>query len=142
MVTPLTPSGMDNRRLDQLIRELGCKIDGAQGQWRFEAFEITMFCVTDELHDRMRVIAPILPVADLENGMLEECMEANFDRALDARYCTSEGTIWGAFIHPLRSLSDGLFRSAVRQVAELTRNFGGSFSSGQLEFRGLDDTPE
>ena len=101
-----------------------------------------MFCVTDELHDRMRVMAPILPVADLENGMLEMCMEANFDRALDARYCTSDGTVWGAYIHPLRCLTDAQFQSAVRQVAEVTRNFGSTFSSSQLEFRGLDEDEE
>ena len=62
---------MGNRHLDQLIRKLDCMIDGAQQQWRFNPFEINTFRVTDEPHDRMRVMAPTLPVADLENGLLE-----------------------------------------------------------------------
>lgn len=140
MVTPLSPRGMDNRQLDQLIRSLGQDVEGELGHWRFNVREIAMFCITDEAHDRMRVMAPILPVADLQPGLLETCMEANFDRALDARYCTSNETLWGAFIHPLECLTEALFESAVRQVAEVTRTFGDSFSSGELFF--IDRTEE
>ena len=90
--------GMNNRRLKKLIEEVGTSISGETGAWRFHVDEIVMFCITDESHDRMRVIAPIANAEELDSELLAECLAANFDRALDARYCIHDGTLWGAFI--------------------------------------------
>ena len=127
---------MDNRQLDQLIRSHGQNVEGELGYWQFAAYEVGMICVTDESHNRMRVITPIADAEKLPLEVLEACMIANFDRALDARYCVNQGTIWGAFIHPLRELTDDQFISALQQVAGVATNFGDSYSSGDLVFGG------
>ena len=104
---------MSNERLEYLIHQMADSVDGEVGAWRFEIEGVLMFCISDEFHDRMRVISPVANVDNLTQDVLRACLEANFDRALDARYCIHEGTLWGAFIHPLRALDDKLFRSAV-----------------------------
>ncbi len=134
MILPLQPSGMNNSRLDRLIRELGGEVDGEPGYWRFSAMGTTLLCVTDESHDRMRIMTPVAEIKDISEEELRSCMEANFDRALDARYCIKGDTLWGAFIHPLNSLREEQFHSAVRQVCEVARNFGTTYSSGELIF--------
>lgn len=136
MIMASEASGMNNRRLETLIREISDEIEGNPGFWQFNAFGQRLICVTDESHDRLRVMVPIVDESDLTSDQLSQCMAANFDRALDARYCISDGTLWGAFIHPLGCLNPAHFRSGCQQVAELAKNFGTSFSSGVLRFGG------
>lgn len=81
-------------------------------------------------------MTPIEAVAEINSEQLYACMAANFDRALDARYCIDEDYLWSAFIHPLSDLSPELFASAVSQVAGAKENFGGDYSSGALYFAG------
>lgn len=63
-------------------------------------------------------------------------LEANFHSALDARYATSDGVLYAAFIHPLSPLTEAEVRSAVAQVASLVRSFGTTYSSGELAYGG------
>ena len=44
--------------------------------------------------------------------------------------------LWSAFIHPLQQLGSAQFRDAVEQVVTLAKNYGTSFSSGNLAFGG------
>ena len=136
MIFALGSSGMDNAGLQELIEKFGTDIQGEPGFWHFEAHGVQMVCITDESHNRMRLMAPIVQLSEVDAQQLVTCMEANFDRALDARYCLQDGTLWGAFIHPLDPLSADLFESAVRQVAAVCQNFGDSYSSGELVFQG------
>ncbi|NJL83304.1 MAG: hypothetical protein HC890_10765, partial [Chloroflexaceae bacterium] len=53
---------------------------------------------------------------------------------LDARYAVSNGVVFAAFVHPLSTLDERDFLSALRQVSQLVRNFGTSYSSGALSF--------
>ena len=79
----------------------------------------------------------IVAEADLADAEeMARCLHANFDRALDARYCLKEGKLWSAFIHPLGSLDEELFLSAVQQVATLADNDGTTYSGGDLVFGG------
>lgn len=125
---------MNNTRLEQIIQSIGEDVQGELGYWQFLLGDIRLLCVTDEAHDRMRVMAPIAPIEEVPASTLLKCMSANFDRALDARYCVSNDMLWGAFIHPLGSLTTALFHSACHQVAEVSRTFGTTFSSGGLSF--------
>ncbi len=136
MIMASEASGMNNRRLETLIREIGDSVEGKLGFWQFNAYGQRLICVTDESHDRLRVMVPIVEESELDSEQLATCMAANFDRALDARYCFSDGTLWGAFIHPLGCLTSAHFRSGCQQVAELAKNFGTSYSSGVLRFGG------
>ena len=134
MVSETSLFGMTNKRVDNVIRALGDNVDGVFGAWRFQLDSVLMYCITDEKHNRLRVISPIANVDELPSEVLRECLADNFDRTLDARYCIHDETVWGAFIHPLDSLCEEYFQSALVQVAHLAKNFGGSFSSGKLVF--------
>jgi hypothetical protein len=136
MIAPLNPTQMNNARLESLFREMATDVEGEPGYWTFTVVGVSLICLTDDHHDRMRIISPVSAVGELAPGELENCMEANFDRALDARYCVSRETLWSAFIHPLGDLSEELLRSGVKQVVDLARNFGTSYSSGALVFGG------
>lgn len=106
-------------------------------------FELTfagvrMACISDPRFGRMRIIAPIVALAEVTATQHARILEANFHSALDARYATSQGVLYAAFIHPLPPLSEGEVRSAVRQVASLVLTFGSTYSSGELVYQGSE----
>ena len=127
---------MNNKKLGELIDKISSQVDGQPGFWRFIYNGHELMCITDERADRMRIMTPVEAVAEMKGDQLYACMAANFDRALDARYCIDEDYLWSAFIHPLGSLSPELFASAVEQVVGAKVNFGGDYSSGALYFGG------
>jgi len=86
----------------------------------------------------MRIIVPIVKSDDLDRAQLYRTMQANFDSALDARYCVAKGVLWSAFIHPLGALTDREFVSGLGQAVNLVATFGSSYSSGALMFKGGD----
>jgi len=130
----LQAQDMDNQQLYRIISALTDQIDGQEGNWRF-AIDSTLFiCLTDELHNRMRIISPIVEMADVSPEQLERCMEANFHSALDIRYAISDGAIWAAYIHPLRELSNEQVLSAISQVYSGVKTFGTHYSGGALSF--------
>ena len=90
--------------------------------------------LTDESHNRMRVIAPAAEVKQIDPEVLMKMMEANFVAALDARYAVFKGIVWAAFIHPLDSLSERDLISGLKQVTALVKNTGTTFSSSKLHF--------
>ncbi|MEM8952915.1 MAG: hypothetical protein AAGD22_02075 [Verrucomicrobiota bacterium] len=129
---------MTNSRLEELIREIDVDAEGEPGLWEFRVADLTVVCITDESADRMRVMSPVAPLTEITEEELAECMMANYDRALDARYCVNDAVVWSAFIHPLGDLSDELFLSGVLQVVNLRLNFGTTYASSGLQFGGDD----
>ena len=134
MIMSADNGSMNNRRLDALIREIGTEVDGQFGFWRFDVHGKHLVCITDESLDRIRIMTQITERGQLSSELIYACMEANYECALDARYCIDDDILWGAFMHPLRSLQEKQFRSACKQVAEIASNFGTTFSSGELRF--------
>jgi len=129
-------SVMNNHRLDTLIREHGNVDEGQLGYWRFEYQDRSLLVMSDEKHNRMRIITPVAEVNDLGEQIWLLALTANFDRALDARYAINGDYLWSAYIHPLQELTDDQFLDGLRQVVTLADNFGTSFSSGDLMFGG------
>ena len=129
-------SVMNNHRLDTLIREHGNVDEGQLGHWRFEYQHRSLLVLSDEMHNRMRIITPVAEVNDLGEQICLMALTANFDRALDARYAINGDYLWSAYIHPLQELTDDQFLDGLRQVVTLADNFGTSFSSGDLMFGG------
>jgi len=84
----------------------------------------------------MRLMSPIASADQITSAQLLSLLQANFDRTLDGRYAIGQGVVMSAFLHPLASLTDGELRAAIRQVAALADNFGGTLSSGDLQFTG------
>lgn len=104
--------------------------------WQFAHQGVPMACLTDPSFDRMRFIAPIKEMSKIDDETKDAVLEANFHTALDARYGSSNGLLFAAFIHPLSSLEATLAVSALDQVASLVQTFGSHYSGGTLELMG------
>jgi len=131
-------SEMNNARLDEIIRRLDENTEGEAGSWRFSVADLSVMVITDENHDRMRIIIPIIEIAELQPEVVHRLMQANFDSTLDARYAFARGVLWSAYIHPLASLTDHEFLTGLGQTVNLVTNFGSSYSSGLLIYGGGD----
>ncbi|MEL6528754.1 MAG: hypothetical protein AAFQ27_02270, partial [Pseudomonadota bacterium] len=124
--------------MNEVITALDAEAERSGNNWQFTIEERMMIAVTDTNAGRMRVITPIAPVDALPEEALMRLMQANFDTALDARYAVGQGLVWGAFIHPLESLTTRDFASGVLQTHTLAETFGTTFSSGALNYGGGD----
>ncbi len=131
----LAQSRMTTAKLGRLLKTLATDLRGTNGRWDFRFQGVPMIALTDERVDRIRVISFIVEGADLDRERLLLLLRANFDRTLDARYALFRGFLVAAFMHPLRSLKADPFESALKQVGNLVRNYGGTYSSGALRFR-------
>ncbi len=127
---------MDNGKLQTLIESLSQDIEGEPGYWSFTLASRQVVVITDEAADRMRIMTPVVEDSQLPAEQARTLLEANFDRALDARYAVSRGYVWSAFIHPLSALSEKEFVDGVRQVVTLAENYGTSYTSTDLVFQG------
>ena len=123
---------MTQQRMEAIIAGAGSDFGGSPGAVEFRIDGVPMACVSDLTHDRMRLIAPIVEESRLTPQQRSLMLIANFHTALDARYATSRGVVYAAFLHPLSPLTEEELLSALRQVAALARNFGTSYSSGEL----------
>ncbi len=125
---------MDREALDRIVREEGKEVQQEEGVWQFRYQGVPMLCVMDAEADRMRFVSPIMPQRDMTPEQLLNIMDANFHTALDARYATSRGILFAAFVHPLSTLAPRDVRSAISQVAHLVITFGTTYSSGVFAF--------
>jgi len=127
---------MNNGRLQTLIEGFSQEVEGQPGTWSLMAGSRQVMVLTDENADRMRIMTPIIEDGELAVEEALTLLEANFDRALDARYAVARGYVWAVFIHPLRPLTDSQFVDGVNQVVTLADNYGSSYSSTELVFQG------
>ena len=130
---------MNNDKLNSIFHSLSDNFQGQNGHWKFIINELIFICLTDQLHNRMRIISPVVKMDEVTDAQLLKSMEANFHSTLDVRYAVSDGVLWAAFIHPLGELTNEQVNSAVRQVYSSVRSFGTSYSSGTLSFRTRDE---
>jgi hypothetical protein len=134
MIAEQASDGMCNSRLQRLIEQLGTIVEGRLGFWRFEFHGRELLTVTDESHNRMRIMTPVVSAEDLSQDDLKMILTANFGRALDAKYALSQGVLWSVYMHPLRELSEDQFSDAARQVCNLANNYGSSYTSSNIVF--------
>ena len=139
---PAPGSPMTLERLDAVIRRVDADAQGLGGLWRFTVEGAVVTVVTDASADRMRILIPVRPVDGLRPQDLYRMMQANFDTALDARYAIAQEILWSTFIHPLSPLDERQFLAGLGQAVNLARNFGTSYASGLLTFRGGDTGAE
>jgi hypothetical protein len=118
------------RLLDSYLTDL----EGQDGFWRGMREDVQLFVVSDESHDRMRIMAPVGELKDLEPGVLQQLLEANYDRALDAKYAMRGKEIWSVSVHPLATLAPDDFASFLDQVVRLVNNTGSTYASSDLVF--------
>ncbi|MBX2855030.1 MAG: hypothetical protein KTR21_08580 [Rhodobacteraceae bacterium] len=135
---PALEGSMTLERLGELIQRIDENASSNGRAWEFTVAETTVLLVTDPVHNRMRLMAPIKPSVDLTPDELMRIAQANFDTALDARYAVARNILWATFIHPLSELHDRQFLGAVGQTVNAARSFGTAYSSGALAFGGGD----
>jgi len=124
----------DFAALERFIREYTDEVEGGDGRWAFEIEGIAVMVMADQAADRMRIMTPVARVADFEEGEYQRLLEANYDRALDARYAINAGLLWSAFIHPMSSLSHEQFDDGLVQTVRLSANFGTTYASSDMVF--------
>lgn len=127
---------MTNARLEALIREASKTVEGQLGYWHFKIEGRDLLVITDEAHNRMRIMSPVASQDGLTIEEMTRLLEANFASALDAKYALRDGTLWSVFTHPLAELSDMQFLDCLAQVSNLARNYGSSYASSNLTFGG------
>lgn len=130
----LSAQSMDNEQLGKIFHLMADTVIGQAGMWQLLVIETPMVCITDQVANRMRIVAPIKKVEELKEGELMESMEANFHTALDVKYAISEGLIWSVFIHPLKELSNNQVVDAITQVRSAALTFGKDYTSTDLVF--------
>lgn len=129
---------MTAERLGELIRQIDASASAQGNGYRFQVADRDMMTVYDETANRMRIISPIIPADGLPPELLMRMLQANFDAVLDVRYAIGNGNVWSTFVHPLSTLTDQDFLSAIAQTAVAAETFGTTFSSGVFVFGGGD----
>jgi len=125
---------MDNKKLEKILSKHTDKLEGNPGYWQFKYFQLYLIVVTDETHNRMRIITPIAKVEELDSTLMAQALKANFHSVLDAKYAIADDILWSAFLHPLKELTEEQIESAIKQVYSASVTFGTSFSGGDLVF--------
>lgn len=125
---------MSEKKMQSFVGEITEVIHAEKGYMYFKYQGLKVVLLSDEEHNRMRIISPITAYSKLAPKIKDHLMHSNFHKALDARYAVSEDTLYAAFIHPLSTLTQEDLESAMKQVANLTSSFGKTYSSGQLDF--------
>lgn len=125
---------MNNTRLDKILRFIADQIEGPKGNWHFVVQDIQFICLTDELHNRMRIISPIIEHKDMSKDDYYRCMKANFHSAIDVKYAVSGKVLWAVFMHPLKELTTPQVEDAIQQVFTAVKTYGTSYSSLNLYF--------
>ena len=133
---------MNNVKMEKILYRVSEEVErmpgseGAPGRWQVAFMERLLYVITDESANRMRVMTPIIEEENLKEEDLKLLLEANFDRALDAKYSLYQGFLWSTYTHPLQELTVEQFKDAMRQVATLADRYGGSYSSTDMVFGG------
>lgn len=108
------------------------------GRWKIIFMNRELFVITDEPANRMRILTPIIEEENLDTDDLKVLLEANFDRALDAKYSLYQGFLWSSYTHPLQQLTVEQLKDALKQVATLADRYGDTYSSTDLVFGDSD----
>lgn len=125
---------MTNEKMSKILIREAEDVEGDLGRWQFKYHEFQLYVITDKNANRMRIMTPIIEEKDLEKDQYKVMLEANFDRALDAKYSISQNIVWSVYTHPLGELTVEQFKGALDQVARLAQNFGGSYTSTDWTF--------
>ena len=125
---------MTTSAIGKLLDSYLTDLEGENGFWRGVREDVQIFVLSDDSHDRMRIMAPIGELKELETHVLKMLLEANYDRALDAKYALRGREVWSVSVHPLATLAPDDFASFLDQVVRLVKNTGSSYASSDLVF--------
>ena len=129
------PDLMTTQAMGKLLESYLTELEGQPGFWRGVRNDIPVFVFSDDENDRMRIMSPIGVVEELDADLLHVLLQANYDRALDARYAMRGQELWSVVVHPLATLATDDLPSLFDQVVALAKNTGSTFASTELVFR-------
>jgi hypothetical protein len=124
---------MDQVRMEMVFSEQVAAIEGPSGALRTIHEGVEVYLISDPENDQMRLLSRIAPVAQLDPRIFNILLQANFYLTLDARYAVSDGTVFGVYMHSISSLTRAELISAFDQVVALAKNFGTTFSAGEID---------
>jgi len=127
---------MTTDSISKILDSYLTEVEGQPGFWRGVRDEVQLFVFSDDSHDRMRIMAPIGEVKEMQPELLQVLLQANYDRALDARYAMRGQEVWSVSVHPLATLAPDDFADFLDQVVRLVKNTGSSYASSDLVFGG------
>ena len=116
--------------LDSYLTDL----EGQAGFWRGMREDVPVYVFSDDSHDRVRLMAPVGELRSLDPKVMQVLLQANYDRALDAKYAMRGFEIWSVSVHPLATLAPDDFASFIDQVVKLVKNTGTTYASSELMF--------
>lgn len=125
---------MTTAAISKLIESYLTELEGRHGFWRGMREEVPIYVFCDDKNDRMRLMAPIGELRELDPAVLQVLLQANYDRALDAKYALRGLEVWAVSVHPLATLAPDDFASFLEQVVKLVKNTGTTYASSDLVF--------
>ena len=125
---------MTIEKLFEILKVESSKVQGQTGNWQVEYKGLPLIVIVDVKANRMRIISPIVEDKKLTSADLVKLMEANFSRALDAKYSIYNKILWSSYAHPLGELTEAQFRDALNQVYNLVKNYGTTYTSTGVVF--------
>jgi len=125
---------MNNKKIAKALSKVTHEVEGESGNWQVLYNDFPLFILTDESSNRMRIFTPIIEELELKVGQMKKMLEANFHSALDAKYSLYEGFVIGIYTHPLQELDEIQMVDAMKQVVNLSKNFGTSYTSTDMMF--------
>ena len=135
ITSELTTDGtMNNSKLERILEDNGKIIQGNLGYWQLRYHDRVFTIITDEKHNRMRIMTPIIELKKVKKPQFEEILEAQFDRVLDVKYAAYNEYLWSVFIHPLSELTEEQVEDALSQVYYAAATFGNQYVSTNLQF--------
>jgi len=125
---------MTQARMVEIIRELVEETEGPDNSLSFTYDGIAITMVSDVNANRMRLLAAVIDAEQLAEEQMLATLVSNYHLALDARYAIGGNVLYSTYIHPLSPLTKEQLLSGVRQVANLSKTFGSTYSSGEMSF--------
>jgi len=112
-------AGTTPEKMAQILRDHDIEPMGNAGRRQFIHEGMQMFLLADPQHNRMRLMSPLARLDLLRRE------KANYLATGDVRLCVNNHIIWAAFLHPLDSLTERDFMSALGQLAETAQKTRG-----------------
>ena len=125
---------MTLRKMEKAFQKAGINYEGDPGTWLLYTQDHILLVLSDAQNNRMRIFTPIVEVSEATPMQLEKMLRANFHSALDAKYSIHDGFVVSAFTHPLKELTRQQLLDAIDQVVALSKTFGTTYSSTDLQF--------
>jgi hypothetical protein len=125
---------MTTAAISKLIESYLTELEGRHGFWRGMREEVPVYVFCDDKNDRMRLMSPVGELRELDSAVLQVLLQANYDRALDAKYALRGLEVWAVSVHPLATLAPDDFASFLEQVVKLVKNTGTTYASSDLVF--------